>query len=216
MFIYYVYAYLRSDGTPYYIGKGKKSRAFDNHKKIPVPKDQSRIVFLETDLSEIGAFALERRYIRWYGRKNLGTGILRNMTDGGDGSSGVIISEEQKKKISEALTGKKHSKETRRKMSLAQKGKRKKYYSWNKGQSLCLDHRTKISEARIGIKFTEEHKKKLQEAQRQRFINNPYALLKQILIQKKGIKKYIKKTSLSAYKKIGWEKVVDDLGFEPR
>lgn len=218
MLIYYVYAYLREDGTPYYIGKGKKSRAFEKHYNVPVPKDKSRIVFLETNLSEVGALSIERRMIRWYGRKDLGTGILRNMTNGGDGSSGLILSEEQKKKISETLMGKKHSEETRRKMSLAQKGKRKKYYVWNKGQSLCLGHRTKISETMKGKRriFSEEHKKKLQEAQRKRFINNPNVLLKQVLIQKKGIKKYIKKTSLPAYKKIGWEKVVDDLGFEPR
>jgi hypothetical protein len=109
--IYYVYAYLRaSDNTPYYIGKGKGKRHLHKH-KVSVPKDTSKIVFLEKNLTNIGACALERRYIRWYGRKDLGTGILHNKTDGGEGQPGAIRSAEWRKNHSEKLTGKKLSDE---------------------------------------------------------------------------------------------------------
>lgn len=104
--IYYVYAYLNKDGTPYYIGKGKDQRAYAKHgTHNPPPKE--RIVFCETNLSELGAFAIERRLIRWFGRRGIDEhGTLLNRAEGGQGVS-MPMSENTKKKLSESLTGRK-------------------------------------------------------------------------------------------------------------
>jgi len=84
---FYVYEYLREDGTPYYIGKGKDKRAWVKGKtEVGKPTDDSRIVLLKENLSNDEAKALEIELIAHYGRKDLGTGILRNKTAGGDGS----------------------------------------------------------------------------------------------------------------------------------
>jgi hypothetical protein len=100
---FYTYAYLREDRTPYYIGKGKGNRLYvKHHKGISVPKNNSRIIFLKQNLTEDEAFKHEIYMIAVFGRKDLGTGILHNKTDGGEGFSGTIRSEEWKMNIIKA------------------------------------------------------------------------------------------------------------------
>jgi hypothetical protein len=48
---FYVYAYLRESGTPYYIGKGIGKRATEKH-SIPLPADRNRIIVIATELTK--------------------------------------------------------------------------------------------------------------------------------------------------------------------
>lgn len=84
---YYTYAYLREDGTPYYIGKGKNRRIDSQHVNVPVPP-QDRRIYLKQGLTEIDAYRHEMYMIDVLGRKDLGTGILINRSPGGEGNSG--------------------------------------------------------------------------------------------------------------------------------
>lgn len=182
---FYTYAYLRKDKTPYYIGKGKGNRIFAKHQKgISVPKDKIRIIFLKQNLTEEEAFKHEIYMIAVFGRKDLGTGILHNKTNGGDGISGYALSvehknsiskarkgipltEEHRKNISKSNKGKKFSKETKRKQSEAKKGEKNPNY----GKSRPEETRIKMSESHkgkthylYGKSIPEETKRKLREA----------------------------------------------------
>jgi len=115
---YYVYFYLREDGTPYYVGKGKGNRAY--RKDAP---SEDRILLVLQNLTEEQAFSNEKNFISWYGRLDIDTGILENRTAGGDGISGYKHTEETLKKFSlrigekNSFYGKKHSDETKKRFS---------------------------------------------------------------------------------------------------
>jgi len=134
--MYYTYAYLRkTDKTPYYIGKGQKRRMFAEHWRGNgsfTPKDKDRIIILKYFVDEIEAYKHEMYMIAVLGRKDLGTGILINISDGGEGSSNV--SQRTRELISKAHKGKVYNEETRRKISESHMGKKmpdylKKHYS---------------------------------------------------------------------------------------
>lgn len=82
------------------------------------------------------------------GRKDLGTGILRNRTNGGEGSSGLVHTKKAREQMSKALKGRTLSEETRRRMSEARKGENHPNY----GKSLPEETKRKQSEAKKGEK----------------------------------------------------------------
>lgn len=140
---FYVYAYVRENGTPYYIGKGFGKRAWAKTDRTVFPKkDFSNIVIVESNLTDIGALAIERRLIRWYGRIDNKTGILRNKTDGGDGNAGWIMPDETKENISKANKGRMIG----YKFSSEQLKNRSGVNHWNYGKTTSKEVSKKISE----------------------------------------------------------------------
>jgi hypothetical protein len=172
---FYTYAYLRVDRTPYYIGKGKGNRISNRKKRdIKPPKDKSRTIFLKQNLTEKEAFKHEIYMISVFGRKDLGTGILHNRTDGGDGASGAIKTLETKAKLSAANKGKNnhnygktHSPETREKQSAALKGENHYFY----GKTHSQETKEKISASSKGKIISPETKAKISAANKGK--NNP-------------------------------------------
>ncbi len=168
--IYYVYQYIREDGTPYYIGKGKHNRAWEKHKNIPLPIDKERILIIANNLTESQAFNLEKDLILKHGRKNNNTGILHNKTDGGEGVSGNVVSDKTKKILSEINKGKTILPETREKLRIYNTGKKlsadhiEKIKQKNTGKIKTSETREKMSIAKKGLSKAEQHKLKISQS----------------------------------------------------
>ena len=194
---FYTYAYLRKDRTPYYIGKGTGTRLYSKNHNISPPKDKSRIILLKQNLTEEEAFKHEIYMIAVFGRKDLGTGILYNMTNGGEGTSGMkpwnagktnVYSEETKQKISKSLSGenhpnygKKHSLKTIEKIREGNIGKERTKETKDKiskmqfgennhmfGKNHSVETKDKIRKSKLGKKHSEETKEKMKNSWKKR------------------------------------------------
>jgi hypothetical protein len=147
-----VYTHQRLDNNEvFYVGIGKTSRrAFSKNDRSKywtniIKKTNYIVDILHSDVSWEEACELEKHLIFLYGRKNLGLGLLVNMTDGGEGSIGVIVSDE-----------------TRKKLSISRKGE--KNYAYGKIRS--DEHKQKISKAHKGKTHSDETKKKISDIHR--------------------------------------------------
>ena len=153
---FYCYVYMRSidgtfpAGTPYYVGKGKGKRAYTKSGHSSIPTDKADIVIVADNLSEEDAFEREKMLIEFFGRADLGTGCLRNLTDGGDGASGQIKPLEAIAKTVAFHTGRKRSEETCRNISLALAGKN---FHSDEGKAKMSADRTGEGNARCGTKI---------------------------------------------------------------
>ena len=102
---YYVYTYLDINSKPYYVGMGCKNRVIAKHLYVTVPSFDKIVV--EDGLTQQQAWDREIELIAQYGREHLGTGPLKNLTEGGPTQkSGWAQSPQTKQQISIKNTGK--------------------------------------------------------------------------------------------------------------
>ena len=105
---FYIYAHYRNDtGEVFYIGKGEGNRHKSKQGRNPywhniVKAHGYKIEILEHYESEEEAFQAEQALIVELGRKDLGNGLLVNMSDGGEGASGAVRTPAQRQRYSES------------------------------------------------------------------------------------------------------------------
>jgi hypothetical protein len=130
----YVYRHIRFDkNQPFYIGiskgesrnckRGSSSFGRNTIWKRIVDKTGWEVEIILDGLTWDEAKLKEIEFVKLYGRLNNNTGILANMTDGGEGGLGVVVSDEARLKRSEISKKRGISKETREKMAAKLRGR---------------------------------------------------------------------------------------------
>lgn len=165
--MFYTYAhYRKSDDVLFYIGKGSTNRASTKTKRNPhwtnvFNKHGFYYKILEYFKDELEALKKEEELISFYRESGV---RLANVASGGTANSGPRHSEETKRKMSVARKGKKrthrwnHSDETKLKMSKSHMGKKHPQEQIEKQRAAITgvpksdSHRAALSKARTGIK----------------------------------------------------------------
>lgn len=156
--MYYVYGYYELDYEhPIYIGKGCGNRLWQHfnawhlelndyfHRKLRLMILNDVRVLVKTlveNLTEECALAKEMEYIALYGRRDIGTGCLYNLNDGGGkGNTGWIPSEQTRQNISNG----------------------------NIGRTLTLDQKIEMSVRLSGRKLPDSHIQNIRKTHTERF-----------------------------------------------
>ena len=123
---FYVYTHARPDGSVFYVGKGHGKRAGrfsvrnPHHKNVVAKHGRQRIIVSKVNCkNEQCAFDLEQWMIRI--ARKMGIGLV-NRTNGGEGSTGLVMSQEARAQIFASLMGRKgtpHTPESKAKISAA-------------------------------------------------------------------------------------------------
>ena len=154
---YCLYRHVRLDkNEPFYIGIGLKQRpqrksGRNNIWNKITAKTKWKYEIILDDLTLDEAKMKEIEFIKLYGRINLNSGILANMTDGGEGTLRQVISDEHKQKIREKAIGRKMSQETRNKISISSSRPR---------GPLSAEHKNKLSNSKKGTTSPNKGKSK--------------------------------------------------------
>lgn len=164
---------------PFYVGKGSITKKHDRikdhlslrdklnkHKyntilKIRKQKKEPVVEIVANELEEEFAFNLEKELILSYGRRDIGTGILTNLTEGGEGTAGVVYTEEYRKQLSQLrkgkytgeknpFYGKKHTQTTKDKISMCNTGRNVGSKSPCYGKPRPESLREKLRQANLG------------------------------------------------------------------
>ena len=102
-----IYRHIRLDNNEtFYIGIASNNkrpylkRDRSQYWKNITNKTKYEVQILKSDLTWEDACELEKVLIDWYGRRDLNSGTLVNMTNGGEGATGAIVSKETRLKQS--------------------------------------------------------------------------------------------------------------------
>jgi hypothetical protein len=157
----FTYGEFKFNFEPFYIGKGKNNRKNYHIKESSLNKDGNKlktnkikkigspiVEIVRDNLTDYDSLNLEIELISLIGRRETNEGPLTNLTAGGEGSSGRIVSEA-----------------TRQKISIKNKDKR----AWNKGLTRDTSEEVKkYSDKRLGHSRTETSKLKMSKSAKKR------------------------------------------------
>lgn len=181
-FMAYIYRHIRLDKNEvFYIGIGSDK----NYKRAHTKKNRNKYWHNIVNLTDYRVEIISEEWLTWeescekekfwiifYGRADLKKGTLVNMTDGGDGALGSILTEERKRLISKTHKGKKLTEDHKRKISISHKGisngpcsektKKKRSIALT-GKKRSKETKKKLSDAQRGKHYSEESRKKMSD-----------------------------------------------------
>lgn len=210
---------------PIYVGVSKRKERLEEHirdaffrsvkpthfiyKIRKIKKETGKLpksVIIKQHLPEKEALEFERYVIQKIGRIDLKTGPLTNKCDGGRGFLNVVISMEQRQKISKALKGRKLSEEHKKLIRESTKGinkdkrrslfERKRLSIRQKNRILSEKHKKAIRQSTKGInkgrKYSEEYCEKMKEFRKKIWIIIKHNKLQLIV----GLKEWCKENGI--------------------